>query len=79
MLIVAMDANFRLWSRLRGTWQRDSSLAPGWAYFVENGSYVDFIKNYVDVEEVSFPALLSMTLRLIVHLGAHLRGVPGPP
>lgn len=47
-----MDANFRLRSRLRGTWQRDPTMAPGWAYFVENGSYADFIKNYVDVEEV---------------------------
>lgn len=54
MLIVSMDANFRLRSRLRGTWNRDPSMAPGWAYFVENGSYADFIKNYVDVEEVSY-------------------------
>lgn len=48
-----MDANFRLRSRLRGSWYRDLSLAPGWAYFVDNGPYADFIRNYVDVDEVS--------------------------
>jgi hypothetical protein len=52
MLIVGMDANFRLMSRLRSSIFKDPSLGPGWAYFVDNGPYTDFIKDYVDMEEV---------------------------
>ena len=53
MLIVGMDANFRLMSRLRSSLSKDPSLAPGWAYFVDYGLYADFVKEYVDMEEVS--------------------------
>lgn len=52
MLIVGMDANFRLRSKLRSLWSKDPTLCPGWAYFVNNGTYADFIKEYVDEEEV---------------------------
>jgi hypothetical protein len=52
MLIVAMDANFRLKSRLRGSFNREPILGLGWAYFVDNGPYSEFIKNYVDQDEV---------------------------
>ena len=51
-LIVAMDANFRLRSRLRGTINKEPTLGLGWAYFVDNKPYSDFIKDYVDQEEV---------------------------
>jgi hypothetical protein len=51
MLILAMDANFRLRSRLRGI-NKEPALGLGWAYFVNNGPYSDFIKDYVDEEEV---------------------------
>src|ERR1700735_2478647 len=44
MLIVSMDANFRLMSRLHSSVFKDPSLGPGWAYFVDNGPYADFIK-----------------------------------
>ena len=53
MLIVGMDANFRMMSRLRSSIFKDPSLAPSWAYFVDNGPYAEFIKEYVDMEEVS--------------------------
>jgi hypothetical protein len=53
MLIVAMDANFRLRSRLRAAMTKDPTLGLGWAYFVDYGPYSDFIKDYVDQEEVS--------------------------
>ena len=53
MLIVEMDANFCMMSRLRRLIFKDPSLGPGWAYFVDNGPYTDFIKEYVDMEEVS--------------------------
>ena len=54
MLIVAMDANFRLKSRLRGGVNKEPALRLGWAYFVNNGPYAEFIKDYVDQEEVWF-------------------------
>jgi hypothetical protein len=53
MLIVAMDANFRLKSRLRGLFNKDPTLGLGWAYFVDNGPYSEFIRDYVDQDEVS--------------------------
>ena len=52
MLIVAMDANFRLRSKLRGVTNKIYTLGLGWSYFVNNGPYSDFIKDYVDEEEV---------------------------
>ena len=52
MLIVAMDANYRLRSKMRGLQTKDPTLALGWAYFVNNGPYADFIKEYVDQDEV---------------------------
>lgn len=51
-----MDANFRLKNRLRTTTKLDTTLGPGWAYFVQQAPYVDYIKNYVDQEEVSLSA-----------------------
>ena len=42
---LAVDGNFKL--RLK-----DPELAPGWAYFVEEEKYQDFIKDYVDQPEV---------------------------
>jgi hypothetical protein len=53
MLIVAMDANFRLKSKLHSALNKDPVLGPGWSYFVDNGPYSDFIKGYVDQDEVS--------------------------
>jgi hypothetical protein len=31
---------------------KDPTLTPGWAYFVNNAPYADFIKDYVDQDEV---------------------------
>ena len=47
-----MDANFRLRSKLRSVVNKNHTLGPGWSYFVDNGPYSDFIKDYVDEEEV---------------------------
>lgn len=52
MLTVAMDANFRLKSRLRNTTNAELTLGMGWSYFVDNRPYSEFIKNYIDKEEV---------------------------
>lgn len=59
-LTLGMDANFRLKSRLRGPVARDPSLGPGLAYFVEYGPYVEFIRDYIDEEEVSTNSWLLM-------------------
>jgi hypothetical protein len=52
MLMVAMDANFRLKSRLQAAINKEPRLGLGWGYFVNNEPYFDFIKDYVDEEEV---------------------------
>lgn len=54
MLMTAMDANFRLKSKIRSANSSDPTLGPGWSYTVNNEPYADFIKNYVDQDEVSF-------------------------
>lgn len=75
MLIVAMDANFRLKSRLRNSAKQEPMLGLGMSYFVDNGPYADFIKDYVDQGEVCSRVLLNYVCdsrhnhRLVVVLG----------
>jgi hypothetical protein len=52
MLMVAMDANFRLRSKLRAALAKDPTLGSGLSYCVDYLPYSDFIKNYVDQDEV---------------------------
>lgn len=52
MLTLAMDANFRLRSKVRGP-QSDPHLSPGWAYFVDPVQYGAFVRDYVDDDDVS--------------------------
>src|ERR1700734_383534 len=79
MLIVAMDANFRLRSKLRGAHNKNHTLGPGWSYFVNNGPYADFIKDYVDQEEVSALATNEWAQLIYTHADQDLRRVPSPP
>ena len=51
-LIIAIDANFQLKSRLWYSINKELTLSLGWSYFVDNGPYFDFIKDYVDEDEV---------------------------
>lgn len=53
MLVVAMDANFRLRSKLRAALAKDPAMGLGWAYFVDNQPYAEFIRDYVDQDEAS--------------------------
>lgn len=53
MLIIAMDANFRLKNRLRKNEHKDESLGPGWSYFVEDGKYKEHLRDYVSEADVS--------------------------
>jgi hypothetical protein len=57
MLIVTMDANFHLQSKLHSILNKNHTLGSGWSYFINNGPYSDFIKDYVDDEEVSLCAI----------------------
>ncbi|KAM6501762.1 hypothetical protein JOM56_001739 [Amanita muscaria] len=50
-LFLAVDANFKLKQKNRGI--QDPELYPGWAYFVNEGPYQDFINNYIDQPEIS--------------------------
>lgn len=61
-LFLALDANFRLTLKDRGI--SDPELGPGWAYFVENGRYVEHISQSTNDTEV---AKFSMGLRSRVH------------
>ncbi|KAI0037287.1 hypothetical protein FA95DRAFT_1475383, partial [Auriscalpium vulgare] len=49
-VMLSVDANFKLKLKNRGL--ADVALAPGWAYFVENGPYKEHIEKYVDQEEM---------------------------
>lgn len=62
MLMVAMDANFRLKSRLRAAISKEPALGLGWTYFVDHGPYSEFIKDYVDEEEVCVAIILTSKL-----------------
>lgn len=46
-----LDANFRLKLKDRGF--KDVELAPGWAYFVEDSKYSQFIEGMGEQQEVS--------------------------
>lgn len=55
-----MDANFRLKSKLRSASTKDPKMGLGWAYFVDNAPYSEFLKDYVDQDEVSHLACSSL-------------------
>ncbi|KAJ7824872.1 hypothetical protein B0H14DRAFT_2369302 [Mycena olivaceomarginata] len=79
MMLLAMDANFRLKNRLRANEHQDPSLASGLGYFVEEKGYKDHVKNYVAEKDVSscivFAALLQKETRMTT--GLRCSGVGG--
>ncbi|KAK7441515.1 hypothetical protein VKT23_016505 [Stygiomarasmius scandens] len=52
-MFVAIDACFRLKRKRISSWARDPSLQDGWAYFVENGPYGEWIQKMKDQKEIS--------------------------
>jgi hypothetical protein len=52
MLLLAVDANFKLKNRLRTNEQFDPSLGPGWGAFVEPNEYKEHLRNYVGETDV---------------------------
>ncbi|KAK6974636.1 CxC2 domain-containing protein [Favolaschia claudopus] len=74
MLILAMDANFRLRNRLRPNARDDPPLGSGWGYVVEGTGYKRMIANHVPEKDVStciaFAALAQKETRLTTGLRA---------
>ncbi|KAJ6503466.1 hypothetical protein C8R47DRAFT_969052 [Mycena vitilis] len=79
MLILALDANFKLRNRLRVNEINDPSLGPGWGAFVEPKGYKKHLKHYVAEKDVStciaFAALLQKDTRMTT--GLRVSGVGG--
>ncbi|KAF7311271.1 CxC2 domain-containing protein [Mycena kentingensis (nom. inval.)] len=79
MLILTVDANFRLKNRLRANEISDTPLGPGWAYWVEPKAYNEHVKNYVSETDMStciaFAALLQKNTRMTT--GLRVSGVGG--
>jgi hypothetical protein len=53
MLIIAVDANFRLKNRMRANEIDDPSLGPGWGYWVDPEKYANHVRKYVNEKDVS--------------------------
>ncbi|KAJ6544608.1 hypothetical protein DFH09DRAFT_928307 [Mycena vulgaris] len=79
MLLLAVDANFRLKNRMRANEIDDPALGPGWGYWVEPRKYKRHLKRYVNEKDVSsciaFAALLQKDTRLTT--GLRVSGVGG--
>lgn len=69
MTVIALDANFRLRRRAISNEERDPALSSGWAYFVEDKPYREYLKSRVDNDEVScLPCCCHIVVRLITTL-----------
>ncbi|KAJ7837463.1 hypothetical protein B0H13DRAFT_1912461 [Mycena leptocephala] len=79
MLMLAVDANFRLKNRMRTNEIDDPPLGPGWSYWVESGRYKKHLKKYVGEKDIStciaFAALLQKDTRMTT--GLRVSGVGG--
>ncbi|KAJ7186909.1 hypothetical protein C8R46DRAFT_1206901 [Mycena filopes] len=79
MLLLAMDANFRLKSRLRANAREDLPLGDGWGHLVEEGPYRTHLRAYVAEKDVStciaFAALMQKDTRMTT--GLRCSGVGG--
>ncbi|KAJ7657038.1 hypothetical protein B0H17DRAFT_955804 [Mycena rosella] len=74
MLMLAVDANFRLKNRMRANELDDPSLGPGLGYWVEPKEYKDHLKKYISTC-IAFAALLQKDTRLTT--GLRVSGVGG--
>ncbi|KAJ7476816.1 hypothetical protein B0H11DRAFT_2234793 [Mycena galericulata] len=67
MLLIAVDANFKLKNRLRANEHQDDPLGPGWGAFVEPNAYREHLRGYVAEKDIStciaFAALLQKDTR----------------
>ncbi|KAJ7502414.1 hypothetical protein B0H11DRAFT_1712352 [Mycena galericulata] len=74
MLILALDANFKLKNRLRANERYNPPLGPGWGAFVEPTAYKEHLRNYISTC-IAFAALLQKDTRLTT--GLRTSGVGG--
>ncbi|KAF7294627.1 CxC2 domain-containing protein [Mycena indigotica] len=74
MMVLAMDANFRLKNRIRNNEIDDPPLGPGWAYWVEPNGYQEHVKKYMS-SCIAFAALLQKDTRMTT--GLRVSGVGG--
>ncbi|KAK7461135.1 hypothetical protein VKT23_009062 [Stygiomarasmius scandens] len=51
-MFLSFDACFQLKRKRISSWRRDPSLQDGWAYFVENGPYLEWVKRMKDQKEI---------------------------
>ncbi|KAF7344274.1 CxC2 domain-containing protein [Mycena venus] len=79
MLLIAIDANFRLKNRIRANELEDPPLGPGWGYWVEPKGYQEHVRHYVTETDIStciaFAALLQKDTRMTT--GLRVSGVGG--
>ncbi|KAJ7143232.1 hypothetical protein C8R46DRAFT_1046246 [Mycena filopes] len=79
MLILALDANFKLKNRIRANARNDPALGAGHEYFVEPNAYREHLRNYVPEKDISsciaFAALLQKDTRATA--GLRCTGVGG--
>ncbi|KAK7061183.1 hypothetical protein R3P38DRAFT_2493808, partial [Favolaschia claudopus] len=79
ILVVAMDANYRMRNRLRVNEKDDPPLGSGWGYLVEETEYHEHLWGYVGEEDMStcvaFQALLQKDTR--VTMGLRCSGIGG--
>lgn len=52
MLILALDACFRLKWRIVSSKKKDPGLETGWSYFVEDEPYREYLQSVTDQDEV---------------------------
>ncbi len=57
-----MDANLRLKNQLVSSFSRDPPLGLGWAYFVEQAPYEEYIKKLMHEDDVSLPLHMVVVL-----------------
>ncbi|KAK0497778.1 hypothetical protein EDD18DRAFT_1072294 [Armillaria luteobubalina] len=53
MLILALDANFRLKNLYRSSWEKDPGLHMGLAHFVEPTRYLEHVRQYATQKDIS--------------------------
>jgi hypothetical protein len=58
MLLLAVDANFKLKNRMRANEIDDPLLRPGWGYWVEPTGYKHHLKKYIGEKDVGVSHLM---------------------
>ncbi len=61
MLILCMDANFRLKSQMVSSYSRDPGLGIGWSYFVPREPFDAYVLNHTSDEDVCCPFVQKST------------------